>query len=204
MPDETPAGLHFERLYGLDLVPRLQVLAELRIKIFRDWPYLYQGSHEAEAQYLQMYVDCPDSFVLLVWDGTSCIGASTSLPLLAAVEALRQPFIDSGKDLSRISYFGDLILVPAYRGHGLGLSFFTEHESHARRLGLDICSFCTVQRADDDARKPSDAVDLASFWQRRQYHRQEDLFCHFPWLDVDETLATMKRMNFWLRQLPPE
>lgn len=194
--------LVFEKLSGGAIAHRLMELAQLRITVFREWPYLYEGTLANEAEYLQSYIDCPRSLVVLVWDGARCVGASTCLPLADAHAEMRQPFEVAGMDLARIDYFGESVLLPEYRGRGLGVAFFKHREDHARSLGLDLCAFCAVDRDPCDRRKPAGYAGNDSFWEHRGYFRQPQLHCSFSWLDLGETEKSSKNMTFWLRQLP--
>ena len=72
--------LRIESLAGQQIASQLDALAALRIQVFRDWPYLYEGSREYEAKYLQVYIDCPRALCVVVWDGDRCVGASTVIP----------------------------------------------------------------------------------------------------------------------------
>ena len=69
------------RLKGSAIIPYIPDLARLRIDIFQHYPYLYAGDLTYETQYLQTYVDCPESFMVIVLDGEKVIGASTAIPL---------------------------------------------------------------------------------------------------------------------------
>lgn len=194
-------ALRIESLHGAEITRDLDALAELRCSVFRDWPYLYEGSLEYEAKYLQMYVDCPRALALLVWDGKRCVGASTAIPLSDAPADLQQPFIDADMDLSGIDYFGESVLLRAYRGRGLGVQFFELREAHARSLGLGVCAFCAVQRPDDHPQKPLDYVPNDAFWQRRGYREAPQLQASLSWPDIGVTASTPKPMRFWLREL---
>lgn len=194
--------LRIGRVSGAAIVPHLPALARLRIRVFRDFPYLYEGSEEYERNYLQTYVDSPDSIIVLVHDGESLVGASSGLPLADEVEDLRRPFEQRGDDVSRIFYCGESILLPEYRGRGLGVRFFEEREAHARRLGrFDTICFCAVQRPDDHPRRPADYVPLDAFWQRRGYRKQPELVTTFVWQDLDEAEESPKPMMFWAKPL---
>jgi GNAT superfamily N-acetyltransferase len=195
------SALRIESLYGADIARDLDALAELRCTVFRDWPYLSDDTRDYEAKYLQVYIDCPRALAVLVRDGERCIGASTAIPLADAPPVMQQPFIDAGMDLSRIDYFGESVLLRAYRGRGLGVKFFELREAHARTLGLSVCAFCAVQRPDDHPLKPADHVANDAFWQRRGYSRAPQLRTTLDWLDIGETLSTRKPMTFWLREL---
>lgn len=194
-------ALRIECLHGAEIARHLDALAELRCTVFRDWPYLYEGSRDYEAKYLRVYIDCPRALVALVWDGDCCVGASTAIPLMDASPDLQQPFIDADMELSGIDYFGESVLLPACRGRGLGVQFFELREAHARALGLTVCAFCAVQRPDDHALKPEGYVPNDAFWQRRGYREVSSLRATLSWPDIGATVSTPKPMSFWLRQL---
>ncbi|MGH8445729.1 MAG: GNAT family N-acetyltransferase [Solimonas sp.] len=195
------AGLRIETLRGTGIAARLDALAALRIAVFRDWPYLYEGTAAYEAKYLQMYIDCPRSLAVLVWDGERCVGASTVLPLRDAPEDMQRPFVAAGMELEPIDYFGESVLLREYRGRGLGVKFFELREAHARELGLKRCVFCAVERGSGDPRKPADHVANDAFWHRRGYRKAPALHTTLAWPDVGETQATDKPMTFWMRGL---
>jgi len=194
-------NLRVESLHGAEIAQQIDALAALRITVFREWPYLYEGTREYETRYLQTYLQCPRSLAILVWNGANCIGASTVQPLADAPLDMQQPFLDAGMDLSRIDYFGESVLLRAYRGQGLGVKFFELREAHAKALGLSTCAFCAVQRNDDDARRPADYVANDAFWNKRGYRKQVDLRTTLSWPDIGETTNSDKPMTFWTREL---
>lgn len=195
------AELRIEQLHGRDIRGRLQALAALRIAVFHDWPYLYEGTLDYEMHYLDMYMRCPRSLAILVWDGERCVGASTVLPLQDAPRDMQQPFIDAGMAMDDIDYFGESVLLKAYRGQGLGVKFFELREAHARELGLKRCAFCAVERPADHPRKPADYVANDAFWSKRGYCKQPQLRTTLSWLDVGATMPSAKPMTFWMRTL---
>ena len=194
-------ALRIEQLRGAEIARHVDAVAELRIAVFRDWPYLYEGTREYEARYLDVYLRCPRSLAILVWDGGLCVGASTVLPLTDAGAEAQQPFHDGGQDIQAIDYFGESIVLKSHRGRGLGVKFFDLREQHAREHGLSICAFCSVTRAQDDPRKPADYVGNDSFWGRRGYHQEPGIVTGFSWPDIGEVVSTTKPMTFWLRDL---
>ncbi len=194
-------NLRLESLRGAEIARHVDALAALRITVFREWPYLYEGSPEYETRYLQTYLKCPRSLAILVWDGANVVGASTVQPLADAPLDMQQPFLDSRMDLSRVDYFGESVLLRAYRGQGLGVKFFELREAHARSLGLSVCAFCAVQRDETDSRKPADYVANDTFWNKRGYRKQPDLLTSLNWPDIGESSGSDKPMTFWTREL---
>jgi len=187
---------------GPQVAPYRDALAELRIEIFRDFPYLYDGTVAYEREYLQTYLDCDACLSVLVFDGDSVVGASTALPMGSEVEAFQKPFIENGIDVTRVFYFGESVLRPAYRGQGIGHRFFDEREAGARRLGrFDLTAFCAVERPANHPKQPPGYKPLDGFWRKRGYEKRPELRTTFSWKDVDEAAESSKPMVFWTRPL---
>ena len=197
MPD-----LHIETVSGQALLPWLDALARLRIQVFREWPYLYEGSEAYEREYLGMYADSDRSLMVLALDGDQVIGASSALPLVDAEAEFQAPFTARGVALDDVFYFGESVLDARYRGHGLGHRFFDEREAFAGVHGFAITTFCAVQRPADHPARPAHYRPLDAFWQGRGYQRQPGMVTHFPWRDIGATAQTNKPMQFWTRGMP--
>ena len=180
-------ALRIERLYGAAVTPHLPAVAALRIAVFRDWPYLYDGSADYEAQYLAAYAHSPRSLFVLAFDGGQVIGASTAIPLADETDVFREPSLARGIDPARVFYFGESVLLPQYRGRGLGHRFFDERELHARRLGrFRYTAFAAVDRAADDPRRPEGHRDNDVFWSKRGYQRQPGMTMQLAWKELGE------------------
>src|SRR5690606_10812750 len=74
--------LRFSLHRGAEAEPFLDAVAALRIEVFADWPYLYQGDVDYERGYLARYARCPRALFVLAKDGETIVGASTGLPLI--------------------------------------------------------------------------------------------------------------------------
>lgn len=181
------------------LIPEL---AALRIRVFRDWPYLYDGDPEYEAQYLQTYLQSPRAAVIIARQGQAVVGASTCIPLTDETPDIQAPFLEKGWDPARFFYFGESVLLPGMRGQGIGVAFFNEREAHARAVSTcDFACFCGVIRADDHPLRPAGFQKLDPFWQRRGYSRRPDLTCTLSWRDIGEPAPTAKTLGFWMKSL---
>ena len=194
-------GLHFKSFVGAEIVEVMEPLAKLRITVFRDYPYLYDGDIAYEKEYLQTYIQATEAFLFAVFDGTQMVGATTCIPLSAETSEVQKPFIEAGLALKSICYFGESILLTAYRGHGLGVRFFKEREAHARQIGSSVTCFCAVKRPDNHPLRPMDYLDLAEFWMHRGYSKSDTLKSTFEWKDIDEPTASPKLMEYWLKEL---
>jgi GNAT superfamily N-acetyltransferase len=148
--------LSVKRFTGAQVSEHLPELARLRITVFREFPYLYDGDTAYEERYLKTYTDSADSVMVLVFDGARIVGASTGLPLADETPNVIAPFRQQGMDVDRIFYFGESVLLPEYRGRGFGVRFIHEREVHALALGrFDLTCFCAVDRPLDHPRRPA-------------------------------------------------
>ncbi len=193
-------GLRVARYSGAALERYIPDLARLRIQIFREFPYLYDGSMAYEEKYLRTYIECPRAVVVVVFDGDRVVGVSTGIPMADEVEEFRHPFEEHGFDVARVFYCAESVLDAAYRGRGLGVRFFDEREAHARQVGdFDHFTFCAVQRPRNHPLRPSDYLPLDAFWHKRGYHKHPTLRASYRWRDVDQDHETSKTMEFWVK-----
>lgn len=195
------AGLAIETLSGEATRPAIADLAALRVEVFREFPYLYEGDAAYERSYLAKYVGIADGTIVVARDGTAIVGASTALPLAKSGEDAMHPFVTAGIDLDTVYYFGESVLRRFYRGRGLGVAFFERREARACALGFKLAAFCAVERPADHPRRPKDYVPLDAFWTKRGYTKRPDLRTTFTWQDVDEREESPKPMVFWTKVL---
>ena len=177
-------------------------LANLRITVFRDYPYLYEGTLEYEKEYLQTYVKSKKSFLFTVFADDKMVGATTCIPLADETEEVKKPFIEAGMDINTIFYFGESILLPQFRGLGIGNRFFEEREAHAQRFGtFKMTCFCAVERPENHPLKPKSYAPLNNFWIKRGYQKEISLQSKFDWLDINDTTSTLKSMTYWTKNI---
>ena len=182
-----------------EIVAYLDDLAQLRISVFLEYPYLYEGSLVYEKEYLQTFVKAEDGIVVAAFDGDQVVGISTGLPLAQEPDEVIGPW--KAHDVDRIFYFSESVLAKDYRGQGIGVQFFQEREAWARKLGFTQAVFCGVVRPDDHPLKPADYLPLDQFWQKRGYAKKEGYFAKMSWLDRGEAEETTKVLQYWWKAL---
>lgn len=190
-----------ERVVGAAIEPYLDDLAALRILVFREYPYLYQGTLEYEARYLRSYASSERSVVVIAREGSNVVGAATAMPATEHDEDIAETLQAAGIDPDHVYYFGESVLRAEYRGRGIGHAFFDQREARARELGFELAAFCAVQRAADHPRKPRDYVPHDAFWTKRGYTRHPEIRAELAWRDLDEASESRKPMIFWSKQL---
>lgn len=188
---------------GPEIVPWLDDLADLRIRVFRDYPYLYDGDTAYERKYLARYAASPESLFVLAFDGGRVVGVSTGMPMRDETDEFKAPFLAAGYNPEEIFYFGESVLLDTYRGRGLGVRFFEERERYAMALGrFRYTAFCAVQRPENHPLRPADYVPLDRFWINRGYRRHPEFQTRVSWKDIDQPAATEHPMMFWMKHWP--
>ena len=194
-------GVTIRALSGADLEAALDGVAALRIAVFRDWPYLYDGSLDYERAYLQTYRDSPGALLVGAFHDGRLIGASTSTPMEDHAEAFAAPLKQIGLPVGSILYGAESVVLPGWRGRGLGHRFFDLREAHARSLGRSHVAFCSVLRPDDHPLRPTHFRTNDAFWLGRGYAPLEGVFASFGWKDVGDEQESIKQLQFWMRAL---
>lgn len=196
-------SVRVEPLTGASIAARLPDVARLRIEVFREFPYLYDGDLDYEHRYLAAFAASRDGVVVAAFDGGEVVGASTAAPLSGQAETITAPFRARGLDQSRYFYFGESVLRGDFRGQGIGIRFFELREAHARAHGAETAAFCAVIRSDDHVDRPKDYVPLEAFWRKRGYAPAPGLICSLSWKEIGQAEETEKPMQFWTKRLAP-
>ena len=189
-----------EVLRGDAVGPHLDALARLRIEVFREWPYLYDGDMDYERRYLAAYAS-PGAVVVGAFDGDAMVGAATAAPMEDHTADFAGPLAALGRDPRDVYYLAESVLSPAWRGRGIGHRFFDAREAQARALDRRYAAFCAVIRPDDHPARPNGARSHDLFWRGRGYAPMPGAVATFRWRDVGEAHETAKRLQFWGRAL---
>ena len=197
----NPAEIEVRSLTGPALEAALDDVARLRIAVFRDWPYLYDGTLEYERAYLATYRDNPGALLVGAFHQGRLVGASTSTLMEDHAEAFSAPLAGLEVPLTDILYGAESVLLKPYRGIGLGHRFIDLREAHARAMGRDHVAFCSVKRPEDHPAKPADARKNDAFWRGRGYAPLPGIVAEFAWKDVGDSAETTKPLQFWMRKL---
>ena len=195
------------RLSDSEFQAAIPQLSRLRCEVFRAWPYLYVGGEAYERDYLKEFAQGQDAVLVAAFDGDAMVGAATAAPLASHTSEFLPLFREHGFDPRTVFYLGESVLLPAYRGRGLGHAFFDAREAAAREMrtphGRDYewTAFCGVVRDENDPRRPTSYRPLDAFWEKRGYAKVDGMIGSYDWQEIGEAGETSKPMQFWARRL---
>jgi GNAT superfamily N-acetyltransferase len=186
---------------GTGLAEVIPALARLRITVFRDFPYLYDGDTAYETDYLADFAAAGGAVIVVARDGPQIVGAATAAPLATQDPAWQAPLAAAGFDIARIFYFGESVLLAGYRGLGIGHAFFDHREAQARACGATHAAFCSVIRAEDHPERPATYRPLDAFWRGRGYAPLSGVTTRFDWKTVADGEEESHQLQYWTRAL---
>ena len=168
--------------------------------MFRSFPYLYDGDFDYEAHYLRSYRDTPRGVLVVAKDGNRIVGAATGMPLRDHGDAAQ---MDTSllPPVPEIFYFAESVLLPMYRGQGIGHKFFDLREAHARGYGFAHALFCGVTRPASHPMRPAGYRPLDAFWSKRGYAPVPGATAVFHWKDLGQTEETPHTLQCWMNHL---
>lgn len=164
----------------------LKALAELRIAIFREFPYLYDGNAAYEAQYLADFASSKEAVLVAAFDGGTVVGAATASPLSEQGTDFKDRVRQAGLQPDELFYFGESVLLPGYRGNGFGHAFFDAREAASRDAGAKGAIFAAVVRPENHPARPADYRSLDAFWSKRGYAPIPGLMTYLDWQEIGE------------------
>jgi len=200
--NDMPDPLMFVPLRGNDALPFVDDIAALRIAVFSEYPYLYDGNMAYERAYLAAYLKSPHSFIGLAYDGEHIVGATTAIWLPDAEPPFRAPFDERAWIIDEVCYYGESVLLPAFRGRGAGKKFMELRETFAKSIPrVTTAAFCAVVRDEAHPQRPASYRPLDSFWRSCGFQPVNGMLAHFPWKDHGEAYPSLKSLQFWIKSL---
>ena len=118
---------------GRQFKQHINTVANLRISIFKEYPYLYDGNMASEADYLNSYSVSKNSILIMVKDKEKIVGAVTGIPLFETDEMFLTPFVKHHFSIHSIFYLGEILLLKKYRGKGIGYKMYKMFEDLVRQ-----------------------------------------------------------------------
>ncbi|MEO1291824.1 MAG: GNAT family N-acetyltransferase [Pseudomonadota bacterium] len=188
-------------LRGAALFGILDKVAALRIEVFRAYPYLYEGDVAYEKDYLSDFASAPGAIVVGAFEGERLVGAATGAAMSGQHAEFQQPFLERGDDLDTLFYCGESVLLPKFRGRGIGHAFFDYREQQARSLGATQSCFCAVVRPPVHPLRPPEYRPLDPFWRKRGYKPLPGTTATFSWREIGQEEESNHEMQFWGRSL---
>jgi len=201
-------AINIETYSGEHLAANINILAEFRLRYFREFPYLYAGTEEGERKHVTGYIANPTTRLILARDinaNSKIIGVAIGTMLSTEAAILRQ----IGEQLQccgiipeQCHYFGEMIFVPEYRHRGIGKQMLEALKNEGKEQGASRFCFCVVAREHNDPRQPAGQIDTDIIFRKFGFEKTP-LFVTFEWatIQTDGSIETSpNRLDLWSNQ----
>ncbi|HLC06649.1 MAG TPA: GNAT family N-acetyltransferase [Candidatus Babeliales bacterium] len=206
IPCENPNPYSIKVLTQDELKTLLPFVAQLRVNIFRNYPYLYDGNIAEEMDNLEKYAQHNNSALAIAYYNENPVGFLCGSDLIHYSVHFENSVADlfKGVDLNIENYYycADIIILPEHRGKYLAPQLFDAIENYAQQKGYTACCFIT-EHHENHPLKPRDHKSLVPLWNSLNY-KKSALITYASWQthQVDGTIKLEQHpLIFWLKNL---
>lgn len=193
------SSLDIRAYHGDELLKWVNIIAEMRISEFRNFPYLYAGNIEIEKKYLTSYTQDIKSAVIIASYQDKIAGILTGMPLtshLDPVNGAKELFIKNGLNPLEYYYCGEFIVKPEFRNQGIAKMLYIKQVEYAKKQRFKKFCLMTVDRS----KKPPSYFDTELLWKKLGFIKT-DMKVKLSWPTINENQSIEDRehvLTFWI------
>lgn len=196
--------LKIRTLTGPEARSQFDQIAEMRLRNFKEFPYLYKGNKEYEWEYLNNSYFCsPSAQILLVEDDQKIVGFSNTICLTEEIDHFKKPFIEQHLNTDDYFYIGEVILDPLYRGKSLFYNISRWIAERAVQGNYKYMLCYSVMRDDLDPRRPYAFQPVEKIWQKLGFVKDSRLTVSCTWPQIDTNKEEENKLAAWVRKIQP-
>jgi len=195
-----------EILIGNNASRYIDLVAKLRLEYFKEFPYLYEGNIEYEKKYVTGYTLDKKSMIAVVKINGEVAGISTGIPLISDSEIvadIKKGFQKKEINIDEYYYYGEVIILPKFRGLGLSRKLFEAQDKIVKEWGFRHVYILTVIRENNHPLKPKNYKSPDVLWKRLGF-LQIDKTVSYHWSTIQKDGSVKNNENtlqFWIKNL---
>lgn len=199
-------GLTIDIYVGKDAIEYIDIVSELRIQAFKEYPYLYEGNLDYEREYVHGYAIDGKAMIAVARTDNKIVGISTGIPLVSDSEIVadaKKIFAENGLDVSDYYYYGEVIVLPDFRGRGVTSKLYAEQDNLIKSWGYKHVCILTVMREIDHPLRPANYKSPDKMWEHLGFFRNKLITeYHWPTIQPDMSVEDVKNyLEFWTKDL---
>jgi GNAT superfamily N-acetyltransferase len=190
-------------LRGQELLSNIPEFAKLRLTIFREYPYLYEGDPALEKSYLSLFASSSDAFFIVAKIKNQVVGAISGLPLDVAQKEIRDVFHQSAIETGEYYALCEIIVLKEHRNKKIGSVLYKEFENQLLKMKrYKKVVLWQIVRAQGDLKRPNDYFSLDNFWCKKGFIKHPEFICYIHWKEISDKEESSHRFEFWIKELP--
>lgn len=199
----TADPIKIEKMQGTQIDPYLAEIIQFVTKMYRDYPYLYNGDDAGYQQYLNTYAQAKEGVIFVAFDGKKIVGVASGMPMADSRDIFKPTLVRHGYSIKNIYYIGEFGVSPEYHGKGIESTlmskmeqFIKEHKQYntISLWELNPASSSQTQRAPTH-------FPNGIFLQNNgfAYHPELNFIVH--WTNINEKHESPHLAVYWLKDL---
>lgn len=180
----------------------------MSLEVYREYPYLYDGTVESETDYFEFYARNAHAIMLVAKDDTTDtpVGYAVGIPLSDETPKKQHPFIATGRDPREYLLIVEFLVAPAFRHHGIARTMYTLFEEHIISQLPQyryITAFGIERDNNPNWYTPQSHDPLYALERHCGWQRHGELTFLATWQDVGTAEPVTKKLVFWIKSLQP-
>jgi GNAT superfamily N-acetyltransferase len=199
-------GLEVQSYIGADSSEYIELVSELRINTFKEFPYLYSGNLAYEKEYMQGYTADVQAMITLARVDNRLAGIATGIPLVSDSDIVKDAnlaFTQNNLDSSQYYYYGEIIVLPEYQKQYIAKQLLSVQDEIIKAWDYRYSCLLTVIREDNHPQRPALYLSSDRAWERLGYIKM-NLQSHYHWPTIMSDASVREcvhPMQFWKKVL---
>ena len=200
------SNYNFKISKGNELEELIPEIAKARLELFKEFPYLYEGTYENELKYLTDFVKNPKSIILTAHEADKLIAFVTATAVESGfdlTEAIKDLMQKEDIDTSKYFYISEMMVYPEFRSFELQNKLKKDIENYAKENSYTKVCFLSVFRENDHPLRPEGYKEISRLWKFNKNHKT-DISTEFEWNTVQkdsESKLMNNRLDLWEKKL---
>lgn len=179
---------------------------DLSLEGYREYPYLYEGTRESEAEYFAFYSRQPRLVMVVAKHNVDkrIIGVLAGMPLAEERDNKTKPFANAGENPADYFYIAECVVAAAFRSQGIARTMYELFEQYVHELQppYRYLTVCGIEReVNPEWYIPEQHNPLYVLAPRYGWERYPTVQSCFYWQDVGSEVETGHTMVFWRKEL---
>lgn len=152
---------------GFQILPYVRVVAEMRLKTFCEFPYLYVGNMEEELGYVEDFASTPQGLLVVAFKGEQLVGFVSGLPLNTPgsfLEHWSKKLSQQGVNINNTFYAGEIIVEPCFQKQRYTVELIKRFFEEVEKMEFPSVLGVTSIRSEDHPLRPRGYVDTDDIW----------------------------------------
>lgn len=201
-PPVLNAVIRVETFQGHQITPYIHKIVQLCDKMYREYPYFYNGDNEGYQSYLESYAQSKDAIISLAFEGEKAVGIAAGIPMSKTRNLYQQTLLEHGYNLHTLFYLGEFGLKAEYQGQGIEETLYRNIENYVNKDGhFSAICFWEIDDSLNSRQKQLGYLLKDDFWKRLGFVRRPELNFLIFWTNINETQESAHSAVYWMKNM---